>query len=698
MSRAAVCNRYLGRDHFGGNFGKFDSLKGKNKNSWISKIQRMNHPFPPDPDCNELEMVKRYCSMASVRCYNVGVVVQNLFGYHKKADPAKIKNFLMIFMEDWQREKFRVASKTILVLCIPNIHSINTYNFISILVLDNYGQCIPVMQAITGNDTNTTIREMFETLLELEREACSFVKLIMADNACFNEIHDCFCDIFTDISNVNLTPCHNVYIDNYSRNIQTSLRIPNERLDHIIYAIYEANLRYGYREEKLEMDLYGESKPWTVGELERCHPSDVSFEISVQSKNSWSVTQSSWNVGDINTSHFVTFLEEEEPICRKDFCRLRCSKCPNAQFCAHQFNCTCSEFASKRVCTHIHVIVMNDLIRKDNVRVQLDHTYGTSDVASQLDITNDAQIEKKAVLVNSDLISSNNCASDDNEFLSCEKNKLIAEAKSCLWSAIRYIDSIEDSSENVVEICKKLIKTTKEILPKNKQLTCKISRIEQPFDEMKKWTTSKHLGSATHQSENVIEISKKKTNASHMIEVPDVNQISLSTKENNDDPADDLVESNEDKKLKVIQNEKQIIGSHRPRHKVLKSALNESVWDFSWWLLACSKPEESLLILSQVFNSDERDKLLEKFLQAKTVWACGKCQNLSIDSMLSGYIECTVCFQWFHRTCCNPEVMKEMMFEDQFTCDKCCKFSNEQLSQNNVFNDVVSYIVTDVQY
>ena len=384
MSRAAVCNRYLGKDHFGGNFGKFDSLKGKNKNSWISKIQRMNHPFPPDPDCNELEMVKRYCSMASVRCYNVGVVVQNLFGYHKKADPTRVKNFLMIFMEDWQREKFRALSKTILVLCIPNVHSVNTYNIISILVLDNYGQCVPVMQAITGNDTNTTIREMFETLLELEREACSFVKLIMADNACFNEIHDCFCDIFTDISNVNLTPCHNVYIDHYNRNIQTSLRIPNERLDRIIYGIYENNLRYGFREEKIEMDLYGEFKPMTIGELERCHPSDVSFEISVQGKNSWSVTQSSWNVGDINTSHSITFLDDEDPICRKEFCKLRCSKCPNMQFCAHQFNCTCSEFASKRVCTHMHVIIMNDLIQKDNKQVQFDHTYGTNDTTSSM--------------------------------------------------------------------------------------------------------------------------------------------------------------------------------------------------------------------------------------------------------------------------------------------------------------------------
>ena len=89
---------------------------------------------------------------------------------------------------------------------------------------------------------------------------------------------------------------------------------------------------------------------------------------------------------------------------------------------------------------------------------------------------------------------------------------------------------------------------------------------------------------------------------------------------------------------------------------------------------------------------------MEKFLLAKTVWACGKCPNLSIDSVLSGYIECSVCCEWFHRACCSPEVLKETVFEDQFICDKCNKFSNEQLTQNNVFTDVVSYIVTDVQY
>merc|ERR1712150_116665 len=64
---------------------------------------------------------------------------------------------------------------------------------------------------------------------------------------------------------------------------------------------------------------------------------------------------------------------------------------------------------------------------------------------------------------------------------------------------------------------------------------------------------------------------------------------------------------------KESNHEKQILGARQPRFKALRAAINADVWDFSWWILACSKPEDSLLILSKVFNSEERDKLLEKF-------------------------------------------------------------------------------------
>ena len=664
----------------------------------------MNYPFPPDPDCNELEMVKRYCSMASVRCYNVGVAVQNLFGYHKK---AQTEDFLMIFMEDWQREKFRCFSKTIVLLCTPNIHTINQYMFLSILVLDSFGQCVPIMQAVSANDINRTIREMFKTMIELEAEASTAVTLIMADHACFNEVQECFCDIFTNNSNVNLTPSHNVYTDVYNKNIQTSFRMPCDRLDRLIYAIYETNSRYGFREEKIALDFYGNAKSWPIAELERCHPSDVSFEISSQSKTSWSVTQSSWNVGDINTSHFVTFLNEEEPICAQDSCTLRCSKCPVVKYCAHQFNCTCSEFASKQVCTHIHVIIMNDLIDR-NEPTQLDHTYG-SEAAIPFTLKS-VVTEKEGIscLNDSDQINKKlesylkgSQVTEQGPLLSDKEISLKEEAKSCLWSMIRYIDGFNDSSDNVTAICNKVIKTTKDLLPKNKQMTCRINQIVDTKELVEKCSNSKPLNRTTDLHKDCTsKITTVHKNADiRQPKMASINQNNTATNQDKSRIGSNLISASMEKNISSKENhERQILGAHKPRFKVLKYALDKDVWDFSWWILACSKPEDSLLILSQAFNSDERDKLLEKFLLAKTIWGCGKCQNdMSIDSLLSGYIECYVCCEWFHRTCCNYETLNEG-FEDQFSCDKCTKFSNEQLSQTSVFTDVVSYIVTDVQY
>ena len=271
------------------------------------------------------------------------------------------------------------------------------------------------------------------------------------------------------------------------------------------------------------------------------------------------------------------------------------------------------------------------------------------------------------------------------------------EAKSCLWSTIRYIDGLNDSSENIEEICTKIIKATKNLLPKSKQMKCTISRIVDSKELIEKCKSTEIICSDSTKNKHSdlgIKSTPRKINIPDQTGLKEKKECPSTTDTKNEISSESVLgERTNARKF----NEKQTLGSQTPRFKVLKSALNENVWDFSWWLLACTKPEESLLILSEKFNSEERDKLLEKFLLAKTVWACGKCQNLSIDSMLSGYIECSVCCEWFHRTCCSNDTLNET-FEDQFTCDKCNKFGNEQMSHNNVFTDVVSYIVTDVQY
>ena len=253
------------------------------------------------------------------------------------------------------------------------------------------------------------------------------------------------------------------------------------------------------KEEKIANAFYGNSKTWPIAELEGCHPVDVAYEISSQSKTSWSVTQSSWNVGDINTSHFVSFLNEDESICKQDSCEVKCSKCPIVQYCVHHFNCTCSEFATKRVCAHIHVIIMNDLIGK-NEQTEVDQSVVTNkpnDVEKKQTTKshcNDQPIDTTKTLIEEKVQT-------QDSLTSCAKVSMKEEAKSYLWSLIRYVDELPDSSETIQDVCNKIVKTGKTILTKDRQMTCRIGRVINSKDVIKKIVVSDSLKD-THSKED----------------------------------------------------------------------------------------------------------------------------------------------------------------------------------------------------
>ena len=112
---------------------------------------------------------------------------------------------------------------------------------------------------------------------------------------------------------------------------------------------------------------------------------------------------------------------------------------------------------------------------------------------------------------------------------------------------------------------------------------------------------------------------------------------------------------------------------------IYREALNSDVNNFSWCMLVCGHMEKSLDILTNEFNFDEREIILEKFVMAKTLWACRKCvTNEHTDSaagpniielVLSGYIECRLCRHWFHRMCCAESIPN---FDDaSFVCESC---------------------------
>ena len=151
--------------------------------------------------------------------------------------------------------------------------------------------------------------------------------------------------------------------------------------------------------------------------------------------------------------------------------------------------------------------------------------------------------------------------------------------------------------------------------------------------------------------------------------------------------------------------------------------MHTDVNSFSWCMLVCGHLEKSLDILTDEFNFDEREILLEKFVMAKILWMCKKCsdrveggdggttaasnpvktstsissvsnksnnQNV-VELMLSGYIECRLCRHWFHRLCCLPQPQltndgtpaeQASLDDEHFVCEGCTALFVIQVQQN----------------
>ena len=87
-----------------------------------------------------------------------------------------------------------------------------------------------------------------------------------------------------------------------------------------------------------------------------------------------------------------------------------------------------------------------------------------------------------------------------------------------------------------------------------------------------------------------------------------------------------------------------------------------------------SEIELNILALAN-FSETERETLMQKMVNAKSMWACGKCDLYQTSLILGGYVECHVCNSWYHVLCCNNLTNKngvEVEFdEDFYLCDNC---------------------------
>ena len=94
------------------------------------------------------------------------------------------------------------------------------------------------------------------------------------------------------------------------------------------------------------------------------------------------------------------------------------------------------------------------------------------------------------------------------------------------------------------------------------------------------------------------------------------------------------------------------------------------------WIIILSQIEKNVLALAN-FTETEREILMQKMVNAKSMWACAKCDTYTTSLILGGYVECHVCNSWFHILCCNNltnengEDLNAEFDEDFYLCDNC---------------------------
>ena len=108
------------------------------------------------------------------------------------------------------------------------------------------------------------------------------------------------------------------------------------------------------------------------------------------------------------------------------------------------------------------------------------------------------------------------------------------------------------------------------------------------------------------------------------------------------------------------------------------------------WTKLLPIPEDSILSQTKDLSQTEKDKLLDIYSEARTVWKCYQCNTFEQWRIISGYIYCkgkiilytisihtrpftlfvSDCNYWYHKSCVQGQV------EKTWNCGKC----NQELS------------------
>ena len=459
-----------------------------------------------------------------------------------------------------------------------------------------------------------------------------------------------------------------------------------------------------------------------------------------------------------NESYLVSRIPNGNMICpRTNKCQLFCEKCikdsgldvqtfdheivAGSLPCGHTLTCSCSEFNTNYNCIHIHIVstrILSNMACSDKAKVEIvdskyvsrklnheyvrENNYGTVDSSDKgLVSTEEKHVEdvleknirpcavKLQKLEDIDLNKALNTPFDkmskDNSCTQFNENILIDQAIAKMDSALRYLRKMKQK-QNVSETYtgeedhkgqRKSGRKRRRPFVKNMCMDV-IDFIESNFPEHIQ-DIRKQIGysSGVFQSEaSNISIKGEENEA---IKLP----ILVSPKK--EKPAYNCKTDN----TPLIENPatshpQQLIGVDMPRRNLLRVALNADVSDISWCTLLSGNLQKNLEMFLNLeeFDINQREIILKKFVQAKSLWECSKCKDFSsLESMLSGFIICKICQHWFHRKCCSLATgeipTSTTNTKDDFICERCVSLFFANISDEALNGEGVVSSQQDIQ-
>ena len=183
-----------------------------------------------------------------------------------------------------------------------------------------------------------------------------------------------------------------------------------------------------------------------------------------------------------------------------------------------------------------------------------------------------------------------------------------------------------------------------------------------------------HIHLIQIEGKSTIETNKRQQTLNKLSKLMDL----VKNAANDDNYFDEVCDLTEKMTDKLIQkrntSKKCLIGPNAGRHALIKEAMDgASPTNFAWCMLACGDLETTLASVSSLSLSlGDKQSFLDHLTTARSIWHCNLCHKYEVEPILSGFIECTICCNWYHRSCVDPfRVEKSDANEAGFVCEKC---------------------------